>query len=287
MISIIFALCVLLIGCGEVFVSTSGTGEIGGEGGTGGNSSTVSTTTSSKTSGSGGTSDTTSSSTISAGGTGGSIGTGGTGGSNLTFVDMPISNCEADYVFVPWSGYNLINSPAVSCVAVPKNTNSLAIKSFTYSLFKGSTDVPNVPLCDAVDHTAVWFTTTPLVSGGFDIPNDVILNDKAVQVDKLNWLNFVVPQFSGTAAFVQVTLDNIITISGDEIFCFGHKISENMKNDPTCLVSCLNQADYVQHSVSDMQNNPYHFVRAGAFSLENVNNNYTFVTLIEGSSILF
>ncbi len=279
--NVMTTLFVLLTGCGEVFVSTDGGGEVGGSGGSGG-VATSSTTSTSETSGSGG-SSTTTSSTTSIGGSGGS---GGTGGSNLTFIDIPVSACEADYVFVPFTGYNLINSPAVSCVAVPKGASSLIIKDFTYALFKGSTSLPAMPLCDAVDHSAVWFTASLPMNGQFDISSDVTLSEKTVQVAPLVWFDFVTPEFNGTTAFVNVVMDDMVTISGNEVFCFGHKFAVNGNGDPTCLTSCLNEMNYTQHQISDSQSVPWHFLPANAWPPDgDVNKHYSFVTSVNAAPI--
>lgn len=256
----------LLSGCGESFFPTkTSDGETSttsaSSGSTGSSSSSV-----------GGSSATTSSSNT----TGGSGGSGG-------FVNetYSISDCVADYVFVPWSGYDLINSPAVSCISVPEGQSSLTIDSFTYNLFQG-TVIPTAFDCDATDHLAVWFTTK-LSNGKVVIPNNVSLSSQAVSVASLTWSDWSTSDLEGQVSPVNVIMHDSVTIIDDELFCFGHRFVNSVDSNPTCLVSCRDEVNYQHHQISDSKDNPYNFNPANSWPPDgNVNVNYSFVVSVLG-----
>lgn len=260
----------LLLGCmGETFTFS------GGEGGSGGE------VTSSTSVGGAGSSSTTSVTTDTSSST-----SGGTGGSELTYSDLLVSDCLPDYVFVPFTGYNLIGDPAVSCIPVPQGQSSLIIDSYTYNLFRGSA-MPTMSACDSVDHPSVWFVTNIEDNGDIIIPSDVFLNEQTVPVDKLMWSDFVTPNFVGMTASVNVKLNDTITISDKEMFCFGHRFTESADGNPTCLVSCLNESNYTRHQISDSGSVPYNFNAASIFPPDaDLTKHYSFATSVYAASVL-
>ncbi len=265
MSSIIASLAISMSACGDTFVS----GDTYNEGGSGGYETTSVLT-----------------------GTGGNNGSStstetGVGGSELMFTDTPVSECNADYVFVPWSGYNLNNSPAVSCITVPKDSEWLIIKDFTYNLFNGNVNVVvDMPACDAVNHSAIWFTTMLDANGKVVIPSVIDVNETTVTVDQLVWTDFVTPNFTGVTAPVNVVLPETVSISLNEAFCFGHRFAISTNNNPTCLTSCLNEINYTSHQISDSKGIPYNFNTADFWPPDgDASKHYSFASSVTGGLI--
>lgn len=252
---LLFSIVSLIAGCGETFVSTSGdeTSDTGGSGGE------MASTTSS---------DETSSSTM------------------LNFSNIPVSICEMDYVFVPWSGYNpnLFNAPAVSCMSVPKGQDSLFIKDFTYNLFKGTAKLVSTT-CDAVDHPAVWFVSSLDANGQVVIPNDVTISEISVLASQLVWTDFITPNFVGSVAPVTITMSDMVTISGNELFCFGHRFTLSQEGNSTCLASCLDEVDYTKHQISDSKEVPYNFNPGSSWPPGDGETHYSFIASVTGGVI--
>lgn len=270
---LLFSIVSLLTGCGESFVSTTGdkTNSTGGSGG-----ETVSTASSGGSGGGTTSSSTTTSTTSSTGG----------GGMMLTFSSIPVTLCETDYVFVPWAGYNpnLVNAPAISCMPVPKGQDSLVVKDFTYNLFKGVAELVSTT-CDAVDHPAVWFVSSLDINGEVIIPNDVTLNETPVLASQLVWAEFITPNFTGAIAPVNVTLDDMITISDNELFCFGHRFTLSPEGNSTCLASCLDEVDYTKHQISDSKVTPYNFNPGNSWPPGDGETYYSFIASVTGGVI--
>lgn len=264
----------LLTGCfGESFVATGGgetnsTGGSGGEtastGGTGGSSSSNSSTSS------------TSSTTF----------TTSTSSMMLTFSNIPVTVCETNYVFVPWSGYNpnLVNAPAVSCMSVPKGQDFLVVKDFTYNLFKGEAKLVSTT-CDISDHPAVWFVSSLDANGQVAIPNNVVLNEIPVLASQLVWTDFITPNFIGSVAPVTVTMNDMVTISGNELFCFGHRFTLSPEGNSTCLASCLDDVDYTKHQISDSKEVPYNFNPGSSWPPGDGETQYSFIASVTGGTI--
>lgn len=223
--------CLFNVGCGESFVpgfgsSLTGTTSIGG--------SDAGTTSTSN--------DLTTNSTT----------------STKIPVKYSLTSCEKDFVFTPWENYNLNNSPVINCVSVSPDKSSMTVSSFEYVLFEGLAPEPQ-PLCSINPHQAVWLKIS-IQNEDYSLPKDLTLQESDVNLDGIEWVDWKTDQYDGKVGIVKVDMIESVTITGSEVFCFGHRVSQDVSFNPTCDVGCLtNGDDYKQHQLSDSDVSPFNF----------------------------
>lgn len=61
-------------------------------------------------------------------------------------LEIPVANCEDNFVYVPWTGYQLNDAPILSCMPLLLGQDSLQPKYFRYSLYEGKRPGKNVNL---------------------------------------------------------------------------------------------------------------------------------------------
>lgn len=182
--------------------------------------------------------------------------------STSTQTKMPtkqsLTSCEKDFVFTPWENYNLNNSPIINCISVPIGKSSLTVSSFEYTLFEGIAPEPQ-PLCSINPHKAVWLKVS-IQNEEYILPNNLTFQESEINLDGIEWIDWKTDQYDGKVGVVKVDIVESLTITGNEVFCFGHRVSQDVSFNPTCDVGCLtNGDDYKQHQLSDSDVSPFNF----------------------------
>ena len=178
--------------------------------------------------------------------------------STSTPKKMSLTSCEKDFVFTPWEGYNLNNSPVINCIGVSPGKFSLTVSSFEYVLFEGVAPEPE-STCSANPHKAIWFKIS-IQNEDYSLPKDLTFEESEVNLEGVEWVDWKTDQFDGKIAPVKVDMIEPLTITGNEVFCFGHRVSQDISFNPTCDVGCLtNTDDYKQHQLSDSDVSPFNF----------------------------
>ena len=168
-------------------------------------------------------------------------------------LEIPVANCEDNFVYVPWTGYQLNDAPILSCMPLLLGQDSLQPKYFRYSLYGGKTPWQE---CKFNDHEAIYAITEFNENNRFLSSTQIInSNNKSGSNKQFE----IMPDFFGSRMDYLVKLPDDISVTENSMFCFGHKVSV-LNETSTCPIGCLTQLDNDKyHQMSDHDVNPYNF----------------------------